>query len=194
MDTVPYLAQQFNVEIPRLDLNPEDLYEMETYQAYQHASYIIRNSTSSEIVQAKLAELSWPKEVLSAIGIGSVSSYEDYVHRMTVSYGHKREFLKDVDLDRKSLFNENNLIYTVKDEHGSPVGFAARDLRYEDKQEAYEKKLEALKAQFGSDAKAFKAAKDKLFKPRKYNNSAESRARRRDERDAPDLQEGLAPV
>lgn len=88
MDTVPYLAQQFNVEIPRLDLNPEDLYEMETYQAYQHAAYIIRNSTPSELVQAKLAELSWPKEVLSAIGIGSVASYEDYIHRMVVSYGH----------------------------------------------------------------------------------------------------------
>ena len=174
MDTVPYLAQMFNVPIPRLDLNPEDLYEMETYQAYQHAAYIIRNSTPSELVQAKLAELSWPKEVLGAVGIGSVSSYEDYIHRMTASYGHKREFLKDVDLDRKSLFNENNLIYTVKDEHGSPVGFAARDLRYEEKEEAYQKKLEVLKTKFGADEKAFKAEKDKLFKPRKYNNSAES--------------------
>ena len=46
--TVPYLAQMFNVEIPRLDLNPEDLYEMETYQAYQHAAYIIRNSKQSD--------------------------------------------------------------------------------------------------------------------------------------------------
>ena len=106
--------------------------------------------------------------------MGSVTSYDDYMHRMTSSYGHKKAFLRDVDLDRKSLFNENNLIYTVKDEHGSPVGFAARDLRYEDKQEAYEKKLEALKANFASDEKALAAEKAKLFKPRKYNNSAES--------------------
>ncbi len=174
MDTVPHLAQMFCVEIPRLDLNPEDLYEMETYQAYQHAAYIIRNSTPSERVQARLAEYSWPKDVLSLVGIGSVSSYDDYLHKMTVTYGHKREFLKDIDLDRKGLFNENNLIYTVKDEHGSPVGFAARDLLYEEKQAAYEKQVAALVAKFGDDEKGLKAAKAQLFKPRKYNNSAES--------------------
>ena len=103
MDTVPYLAQMFNVPIPRLDLNPEDLYEMETYQAYQHAAYIIRNSTPSERVQSRLAEYSWSKEVQSVIGIGSVSSYDDYIHKMTVVYGHKLEFLKDVDLAQKRL-------------------------------------------------------------------------------------------
>jgi len=63
----------FNVEIPRLDLNPEDLYEMETYQAYQHAAYIIKTSTPSERVQARLAQYSWSKDVLSLIGIGSVT-------------------------------------------------------------------------------------------------------------------------
>jgi len=174
MDTVPYLAQMNHVEIPRLDLNPEDLYEMETYQAYQHAAYIIRTSKHSERVQAKLAEYSWPKEVLSAIGIGSVSSFDDYMHQMTVSYGHKKEFLKDIDLDRRALFNENNIIYTVKDEHGSPVGFAARDLRYEEKQEKYESAIADLRAKYANDDKAFKTEKAKLFKPRKYNNSAES--------------------
>ncbi len=174
MDTVPYLASMFLVEIPRLDLNPEDLYEMETYQAYQHAAYIIRNSNLSERVQARLAEYSWPKEVLSGIGIGSVASYDDYLHKMTGVYGHKLEFLKDVDLARRGLFHENNLIYTVKDEHGSPVGFAARDLLYEEKQATYEKQLAELAMKLGKDEKGLKEAKAKLFKPRKYNNSAES--------------------
>ena len=174
MDTVPYLAAQFGVQIPRLDLNPEDLYEMETYQAYQHAAYVIRNSTPSARVQARLAEYSWSKEVLAQIGIGSVASYDDYLHKMTVTYGHKREFLKEVDLDRKGLFNENNLIYTVKDEHGSPVGFAARDLLYEEKQQFYEKQVALLAKEFVNDEAGFKEAKAKLFRPRKYNNSAES--------------------
>lgn len=174
MDTVPHLAAQFGVEIPRLDLNPEDLYEMETYQAYQHAAYIIRNSNPGERVQAKLAEYGWPKDVLSQIGIGSVSSFDDYMHKMTVTYGHKLEFLKDVDLARKGLFNENNLIYTVKDEHGSPVGFAERDLFYEQKQLTYEKQAGELEVQFANDEKGLKEARAKLFKPRKYNNSAEN--------------------
>ena len=174
LDQVGALSKFFALFSARLDLNPEDLYEMETYQAYQHAAYIIRNSKQSELVQARLAELSWPKEVLGAIGIGSVSSYDDYIHRMTSSYGHKKDFLRDVDLDRKSLFNENNLIYTVKDEHGSPVGFAARDLRFEEKQATYDKAVAELAQKFAGDEKGFKEAKAKLFKPRKYNNSAES--------------------
>jgi hypothetical protein len=95
MDTVPYLAALYNVAIPRLDLNPEDLYEMETYAAYQHAAYVIRNSTPSERVQARLAQYSWSKDVLVTIGIGSVSSYGDYIHKMAVTYDHKLEFLKD---------------------------------------------------------------------------------------------------
>ena len=66
------------------------------------------------------------------------------------------------------MFNENNLIYTVKDEHGSPVGFAARDLLYEEKQVAL------LAKEFVNDEAGFKEAKAKLFRPRKYNNSAES--------------------
>ena len=103
-----------------------------------------------------------------------MSSYDDYIHRMTSSYGHKKDFLRDVDLDRKSLFNENNLIYTVKDEHGSPVGFAARDLRFEEKQATYEKAVAELAQKFAGDEKGFKEAKAKLFKPHKYNNSAES--------------------
>jgi DNA primase len=174
MDTLPYLAQMYGVELPELDACEDDLYEMETYQAYQHAAYIIRHSTLSERVQAKLAEYSWSKDTLATIGIGSVASYDDYLHRMTAGYGHKREFLKEVDLDRKSLFNENNLIYTQKDEHGSPVGFAARDLFYEEKQAQYEKRAEELKALCAGDEKKLKEELGKLFKPRKYNNSAES--------------------
>ena len=79
-----------------------------------------------------------------------------------VSYGHKKEFLKDVDLDRKGLFNENNLIYTVKDEHGSPVGFAARDLLYEEKQGKYEKQLLELAKKFCNDEKAAGTNKERI--------------------------------
>ncbi|HZQ24917.1 MAG TPA: toprim domain-containing protein [Terriglobales bacterium] len=90
---------------------------------------------------------------------------------MTHAYGHKREFLREVDLDRKGLFNENNLIYTIKDEHGAPVGFAARDLFYEEKKREYDTKVLEIRTK---DEKQQKKMIAELYQPRKYNNSAES--------------------
>ena len=54
------------------------------------------------------------------------------------------------------------------------MGFAARDLLYEEKEAAYVKQLADLAAVCGTDEAGFRAAKSKLYKPRKYNNSAES--------------------
>jgi DNA primase len=177
MDTLPYLAQTWNIELPDLGAladDPDAVYEMETYQAYAHAAMIIRNSEKSKRVEAKLLEYGWPVEVLSAIGIGSVKSYEDYLHRMTHQYGHSARFLQEVDLDRRGIFHENNLIYTIKDEHGAPVGFTARDLLFEEKDAEYQKKRAALEQQLAADPKKLKEEVAKLYRPRKYNNSAES--------------------
>lgn len=126
----------------------------------------------SDRVQAKLVEYGWSPEVLMAIGIGSVKSYDDYLHRMTQQYGHKASFLQEVDLDRKGIFNENNLIYTIKNEFGSPVAFTARDLLYEEKAEKYRSEREAIEQRYAGDEKKIKQEIDRLFRPRKYNNSA----------------------
>ena len=134
---------------------------------------IIKHSKISDRVQAKLVEYSWPEEVLMAVGIGSVKSYDDYMHRMTQQYGHKASFLQEVDLDRKGIFHENNLIYTIKNEFGSPVAFTARDLLYEEKAEKYRTESEAITQRYAGDEKRIKQEIDRLFRPRKYNNSAE---------------------
>jgi len=126
-------------EMPDLpSLSEEDLIESETYSAYMHAAMIIKNSNMSDLVKARVSEMGWPKEVMLRIGIGSVASYEDYIDRMTKHYGHKLEFLEKIDLAGKNgkkhqLFHPNNLIFTVRDENGSPVGFAAMELTYSDK-------------------------------------------------------------
>ena len=81
---------------------------------------IVKHSKLSDRVQAKLVESGWGPEILSAMGIGSVSSYDEYMNRMTKHYRHRAAFLQEVDLDRNGTFNENNLIYTIKDEDGWP--------------------------------------------------------------------------
>ena len=174
MDTLPYLCQSMGVSLPALgELDESGYYEMETFQAYAHAAMVIKHSKKSKLVEGKLAEYGWTSDTLNTIGIGSVTSYEDYMHRMTVHYGHKKEFLHEVDLDRKGIFHENHLIYTIKDEHGSPVGFAARDLMFEEKDKAYRSARAEIEILYAGDERKIKDEVAKLYRPRKYNNSAE---------------------
>jgi DNA primase/KaiC/GvpD/RAD55 family RecA-like ATPase len=171
-DNLIYLAQKYGIDIPDLNLTDDELYEMETFRATANAAMIIKNSAQSERVKARLAELGWPKEICYKIGIGSVSSFEDYIEKMVSHYKHKLEFLKEVDLARGILFNENNLIFIIKDENGAPVGFAARNLKYEEDKAKYDKDRVDIIASEGSNSSKL----DALWKPSKYINT-ESKSR-----------------
>ena len=48
-----------------------------------------------------------------------------YIDLMVNTYGFDRTFLNAVDLDNQKIFAPHCLIFTVWDEHGQPVGFAA---------------------------------------------------------------------
>lgn len=171
-DNLMYLAKMFDVALPEMDLSDEEMYLIDARRAYAQAAAIVVQSGKSEVVAAKLKEYGWPEEVLRQIGIGSVK-YEDYIGRMTGTHGHTLEFLKGIALDKKAIFNERNLIFTLKDEHGSPVAFSARNLEFEAKKVVYTAKREAIQQQDLSQA-----AKDELisalWKPTKYFNSPET--------------------
>lgn len=166
-DNVIYLAKKFGIDVPSMgDLNDEDLHEMELFRAYQNASYIIKNSEFSQKVKDKIAILGWPENPMKQVGVGSVVSYNDFIHKMTTVYKHKMEFLKEADLDRKVMFNENSLIFSIKDENGNVVGFAARNLRYEEEKAEYDKSQQ-MELELGqpNESKSF------VWKPVKYINT-----------------------
>jgi replicative DNA helicase len=164
-NNLKYLADMFSVNVPEATvlITNEELYEIEVYRAVHCAAMILKTSNFSKIVKDKIANYGWPKEILTKMGIGSITNQADYFSRMTKQYGFTMEFLKAVDLD-SHLFNENNLIYTVKDELGVPVGFAARDLLYETKKKAYEDAV--------AEDTANKKETSSLFKPVKFLNTA----------------------
>jgi DNA primase len=170
-ENLAYLAHRFGVDIPDMPkMTEEDLIEMETYSSYLHASMIVKSSDQSDRVKARITDLGWPRDVLAKIGIGSVKNYEDFIQRMTKHYGHKLETLERIDLASKAIFNENNLLFTVKDEHGAPVGFAARDLRYADKKIAYDKKVAEIKAT--GTPQEIEDQLEKLYAPVKFINTS----------------------
>jgi len=172
-DNLKYLADKYGVEIPIEEPNPDEQYEMDTYRAYRDASQIILFSKFSDRVDTKLAEYGWSKEIRTGLGVGSVSSYEDFVTRMKKQHGWSDTFLKEIDLHRKGMFNENNLIFTVKDENSNPVGFACRNLLYEEQRKEYDAIRAGILATSKEDSEERKVALAAIKHPTKYINSME---------------------
>jgi DNA primase catalytic core len=146
-DTLPYLCSKFGIDFQAPELSPQDLAEIEILSAYNHAFQTIRHLRTevlSQTVQDKLKVYNWGQKFLYKLGIGSVISYKDYITKMTVEYGHDLAFLKVHDLANSYIFNEHNIIYTIRDINGNPVGFSARNLNYE--QELSEYKSESEKS------------------------------------------------
>jgi DNA primase len=147
-ETVKYLADRFGIPFDAPDLTEAELREMEIVAAYSHAYQIIRHVKDTDltpVVGAKVDELQWPQTLRYKLGIGVVTSYEDYIHRMTVQYKHSLKLLQECDLadgnefhNASRIFAADCLIYTIRDINGMPVGFSARDLLYKEHLAEYE--------------------------------------------------------
>jgi DNA primase len=161
-----YLAKMYGMEVPDLELTPDEQHDQDTYRAYAIASNLIVKSPRSALVSAKINEYGWTKKTLEDLGIGGVSGYDWFLTQMTKTYGFDRQFLRNVDLDNKLMFNSECLIFTVCDEHGSPVGFAARSLLYDSLKKDVDRAIE----EYGADSEQAKEAKAKV--PKKFINSS----------------------
>jgi DNA primase len=129
-ENVMYLAEKFGVQLELQDLTPEEIYEYRTYAAYKLAAQLISDPNLGDYTNAdrQIEARGWDKEKCAAWGIGTVS-FDEYKATMKAS-GYEAGFLSSVDLDRANLFNHNNLLFTVYDDFGRPVGFSAKNLRY----------------------------------------------------------------
>lgn len=132
-----YLAKKYNVEIPLEELTREEIYEYKTYQAYQLAHEIIsdRDFGNYELADKEIERRNWDKEKIANWGIGTIS-FEELKKHLKAS-GYEVNFLDSIDLNNPKLFNEENLIFTVFDEEGRPVGFSAKRLVRDEKTSRY---------------------------------------------------------
>jgi DNA primase catalytic core len=129
-DNVLYLAKKYNVNVKLEDLTPEEIYEYRTYQAYKLAANMVKDPDFGDysIVDKEIARRGWDKNKIAEWGIGTVD-FSEFRDRLKAA-GYEPRFLGGVDLDRSNLFNNNNLLFTVYDDRGRPVGFSAKNLKY----------------------------------------------------------------
>ncbi len=129
-DTLQYLANKYNIIIEMDAMTEEKINELAVYRAYKTvADYISTQTKVSKLALAEVKRRKWSSKTLLETYTGYVPSYKDYLFYLTSS-GYTEEDLKDYDLDRGDIFNENNIIFTICDDKGNPVGFAARNLKY----------------------------------------------------------------
>ncbi len=129
-DTLPVLAKQFNIELEHTELTEDEQYQLDTYRAYRHAAeYITCWSSKMPVdIETEIDRRKWKAdESLQAAGVGYVNDPTHFRNHLK-AIGFSATFLDDVDLGRKDIFAPGHLIFTIKDESGRPVGFAARSL------------------------------------------------------------------
>jgi DNA primase catalytic core len=130
LETVTSLANRFSIP---LDMDPpteDELYEIDTYRAYDVASHYIVAAQRGPKVQEELAKRAWDDSLCLVSGVGTVTSFKDFREHLK-SCGFSATFLDDIDLGRRDLFSDESLIFTIRDEYGRSVGFASKNLLYD---------------------------------------------------------------
>jgi DNA primase catalytic core len=129
-ENVMYLAEKFGVQVELEDLTPEEIYEYRTYSAYALAAKLVSNPNFGDYstVDYEIDRRSWERSKLASWGIGTVN-YKEFMETMKKA-GYEPKFLSAVDLDRSNLFDKHNLLFTVYDDKGRPVGFSAKNLKH----------------------------------------------------------------
>lgn len=125
---VKYLAEKYGIDLKLEEMTEEELYRYRTYRAYKDAADLIANRSFGDYttLDKEIAKRGWNPDTLK---VGTVI-YKDFRNALK-NMGYEPRFQDEIDLGRPDIFNENNMIFTICDEFGRPVGFAARILHYD---------------------------------------------------------------
>jgi len=130
-ETLIYLADKYKVPVEFRELTESEKFEYNTYRCYRDAAELIADRKLGDYkhFDIEARRRNWDRDILEKLGVGTIdySTFRESLKNM----GWNTKFLQEIDLDRKDLFSEFSMIFTVKDEHGRPVGFAARNLNFE---------------------------------------------------------------
>lgn len=143
-ENVLYLADKFELKYSIINKNNES--KMALKHAYLRAYKIVADyinevadKNPTDLFREELNKRKWGKTKSTDFGIGCVWSFND-VSTLLKNNGFNEDSIKLLGLERSDLFNEDNLIFTIYDEFNRPIAFYARDIKYEAKKEAYEKR------------------------------------------------------
>ena len=140
MDNMKPLADAYGIDFDVRQLTEEEIEEMNIKSVYRIvADLIIYNfrynfDHINQKVKDYLNEsrlVGTKEEILSdaiTYGMGYVSNWDDLKNEL-LSRGIDEDFMRHVDIT-EAIFNPNNLIFCIRDEHNVVRGFASRNCLY----------------------------------------------------------------
>ena len=129
-ENVKYLADKYDVEVHFSAITEEDLYEINTYSAYRTATSRLASYSYNDKCSKEIARRGWTEDFAKEYNVFCCDNYHD-LRSFLKSSGFEARFLDEIDLDNQKIFRDNNLIFTISDEYGNPVGFSARNLDFD---------------------------------------------------------------
>jgi DNA primase catalytic core len=121
------LAMRFRIEFDKTPMSEHDIYLMHLRQLYRHAANTLVEFHHN---RTHLEARGWSAALCHQMGVATVDSWEAFRARLAAKAGCNLKFMEDAGID-KTLFNPWCITFTLFDEYGNPVGFAARDSRFD---------------------------------------------------------------
>ena len=131
------LCEKYDVIFELGDLSEEEKFKLDSYRVcgmvYDYITSQLWSDDLTSYVQSRGLNVEFCRTQLS---MGVVPNYDSL-------YNHLRDvfsavFLREVGLEKKSMFSPTSIIFTIKDAGGTPVGFISRDIAHTSKMTAWE--------------------------------------------------------
>lgn len=130
------LCEKYEVDFSPGSLNEEQKFKMDSYRAYALASSYISNQLWSKELESYINSRGLNTAQAKELGIGVVSDYANLYSFLRTSFSDV--FLKEIGFNKRSMFSPYSVVFSIKDDSGTPVGFISRNINHTQKLEAYE--------------------------------------------------------
>ena len=129
------LCEKYDVPFTLGDLTEEDKFIIDSYRVCRLVSdYLVTREWSDDLVEY-IESRGLTVEYCRENGIGVIPDYDSFFSYLKSRY--TMAFLREVGFTRASLFSAKNILFTLRDSNGAPVGFAARNTKWEEEYQSY---------------------------------------------------------
>lgn len=115
------LASIYNIPAPTIEITPEEQFSYDLNNLYGEIANLLNHDISkmSSAPNAYVVSRKWTEDTLRELDIGTIS-----YNQLTETFDLDQ--LTRFGLNRPDIFNEENLIFTVRDKFSRPIRFFAR--------------------------------------------------------------------
>lgn len=126
-NTVQTLARRFGIAFDMGELSEQDAQILHLREIYENAALVLKTFWPN---RKHIEKRDWPEGLCYKMGIATVSSWNDFLSNLQGLRKYSRAELDTAGI-KPMYFHPDAITFTIHDEFGAPIGFAARDMRHE---------------------------------------------------------------